>query len=436
MFSRRSLFKLGAGAATAILSQPVRALDRLAGWQADLEAARGFLDKDRSFAPAQRAAAVRAFDALGRQLAALTDQQVVARIAQIVASAGNAHTRAYTLRNRSFWRRWPVRLWSFDDGWHVVAVKPGFESLLGRRVLRINGEPVDAVAGRVAKLWAGNASWRRYMAAYGLTSPDALAGIGVLAHPARGTITVEGRGRAMAQALSPLPLDPRAYPNEAWWDLSPRHPGLGGPWVKLLADDEALPLYLSRPTESAWFARTADDLVYFQFNRTADPAGEPLERFGNRLLVELRARPPRAIVADLRFNTGGDLFRARGLFAGLASSPRASLFCITGRATFSAALYHVAQLRGRATLVGEAPGDHHDYWAEGGNIVLPNAGLTLHYADRFHSYSPAAVTAEQERYLVEDLTVPSLLPDWPIGLRIADYRAGRDPALEAVRQAL
>jgi hypothetical protein len=305
-------------------------------------------------------------------------------------------------------------------------------------VVHVGGEPVDRVAERVADLWAGNRSWRRYMAAYGLTSPDALAGVDVLARAERGTLTIEAPGgRTMTQALSPLPLDPKAYPNEAWWDLSPRHPGLGGPWVKLLPDTPELPLYLSRLIESAWFTRPAADVVYFQFNRTADPAGETLERFGSRLLVELRSKPPKAVVADLRFNTGGDLFRGRGLFAGLASSPHARIFCITGRATFSAALYHLAQLRGsgRSTLVGEAPGDHHDYWAEGGNIVLPNSGLTLHFADRFHSYSPAPLPSPAAPHLVEDLAVQCLLPDTEVGLTIADYRANRDPALEAVLAA-
>ena len=65
------------------------------------------------------------------------------------------------------------------------------------------------------------------MAAYGLTSPDALAGIGVLPDPERGIMTVEGSdSRPLTRSLAPLPVDPRAYPNEAWWDLSPRHPPL------------------------------------------------------------------------------------------------------------------------------------------------------------------------------------------------------------------
>ena len=83
---------------------------------------------------------------------------------------------------------------------------------------------------------------------------------------------------------------------------------------------------------------------------------------------------------DLRFNSGGDLVVARDFFEKLAHEAWADrpgrLFVIVGRCTFSAGLYHAAQMKqlSRAIFVGEPVGDRLDYWAEGGQIVLPKLG--------------------------------------------------------------
>lgn len=105
---------------------------------------------------------------------------------------------------------------------------------------------------------------------------------------------------------------------------------------------------------------------------------------------------------------------------------------ITGPATFSAGLYHAAQLRqAGATVVGSPAGDALDFWAEGGNLTLPNTRLDLHYADRFHSYSPAP-HLERAPYLFLDLNTPDVAPHLRTTLSSREYFANRDPALAAI----
>jgi hypothetical protein len=109
------------------------------------------------------------------------------------------------------------------------------------------------------------------------------------------------------------------------------------------------------------------------------------------------------------------------------------LYVITGVATFSAGLTHLAQLRqfGRATIVGEGPGEGMEFWAEGGNLVMPNSRLTLHFADRVHSYG-LRKTGPRSPYLDTELFADRLTPDVRVRMTSRDYFAGRDPALEAV----
>jgi hypothetical protein len=142
------------------------------------------------------------------------------------------------------------------------------------------------------------------------------------------------------------------------------------------------------------------------------------------------------MVVDLRLNSGGNLEVAKDFIKTLARGEWADrpgrLFVITGHCTFSAGLYHAAQMKqfSPAIFVGEPVGDRIDYWAEGGQIVLPNSGVVIWYSNGFHRYSQTDYRENQPYY--EELSIPALAPDISTPLLSADYFAGRDPALEAV----
>jgi hypothetical protein len=109
------------------------------------------------------------------------------------------------------------------------------------------------------------------------------------------------------------------------------------------------------------------------------------------------------------------------------------LYVITGRSTFSAGISHAAHLKqsSNATFVGEPIGDELDTWSEGGNIVLPNSGLTVHFTNGFHSLSTVE-RPEFEQYEWTDLDLDDLAPDILVRFSSDDYLSGRDPALAAI----
>jgi hypothetical protein len=104
---------------------------------------------------------------------------------------------------------------------------------------------------------------------------------------------------------------------------------------------------------------------------------------------------------------------------------------ITGRNTFSAGISPVAMWRSYpdVKIAGEPVGDELDFWAEGGNIVLPNSGLYAHFANGAHSYSAAPCPKDTYCY---DLSSPPLTPDLPASVSWDEYRAGIDPAMKAI----
>jgi hypothetical protein len=416
-----------------------------AQWREDLQfAVDTFLDRDRSFSPEARERFRNAIAELQKAVAAKTDEQIIVELAKAVALAKNAHTRLYLLRNRTELRRYPIRVWWFTDGLYVVRATPEYSELLGARLLRIDGRTVARVKQSVGPLYAGNASWRTYMSAYMMTSPDVLIGLGLIASDGKAEIAFTNRhGRRGKRRLEPLSLRRSDQPTESWWDLCPTRPRDDGSWVSALTlEGPRLPLYV-QDTERQYWSRYVPDgrLFYIQFNRSSNaPTGDSLSEFGKRVLTELQSTAVSKIVVDLRFNTGGDLSIGRPFIealAGFAKEHKIKVYVITGRATFSAGIFHAMQLRQQANaiLVGEPVGDGLDFWSEGGNVLTPNSKLSLHYADRFHSMS-SVERPEFREYLVTDtdLSITKAMPDIVVRMSARDYFAGRDVALEAIRR--
>ncbi len=406
-------------------------------WLQDLDSLeRRFIRFDRSFTASGKAQFRRLLAQLGSELPSLGDSQVVVRLSEMLALAGNAHTRLYLLRNRTELRRLPLRLSWFQEGAFVVRATAAHESLLGCRVTAIEGHALQEVFDRVIRLFAGNRSWQLYKSPYFMTSPEILAGIGMAGNPEVIRYGLECNGRRRVAALSALPLERKREPTEAWKDLT-AHSFKG--WVSLLGT--ALPpLYLKEPSRHYWMSYLPDaDLLYFQYNRAQDMSeGESLEEFAVRLKGRIESERPRTLVVDLRFNTGGNSGVARALMEELAGFNREDaerrLFVIVGRATFSAGISHVGQFvtRPGAVLVGEGVGDVLDTWSEGGNLVLPNSGLTAHYTNGFHAYSKRDYPEFKPYYQDLDLEPWQVNPHVWIEPTFSAYREGRDLVMEAI----
>ena len=412
-----------------------------AQWRAALQAALdSFLLKDRSFSPAEAAAFRTRITQLRDSAELKTTPQLVVGLAQAMALSRNGHTRLYILRNRTELRRYPIRVWWFPEGLYVVKTTAAYTHLLGARIVQLAGQPPERLHRLVTPLFAGSPTWARYMSTYSLTSPEILQGLNLIGADGLLTLLVKDcRGQARRQQVAPLPFQRTNQPTEAWWDLVPTHPGRGATWQSALPlDTTRLPLYLRRPKQFYWQQYLLRErTLYVQYNRAGNqPGREPVDTMGRRVVRRLQEQPVQKVVVDLRFNTGGNNDAARAFFQELgqvAQQRGIPLYVLIGRATFSAGLYHVAQLRSAGALVvGEPAGDTMDYWAEGGNWLLPNSGMSLHYANRFHSYSAAPHPDVSPAEIWLDIAAPDITPSIPGVLRAKDYFAGRDRLLDNV----
>ncbi len=416
-----------------LLPKLPKPVNRVAAWQQDIEVvASRFLRYDRSFTELQRAAArVRLYN-LSKRIDQLSDQAIVVELARAVAMSGNAHTRLYLMRNRTEVRRVPLRIWWFGNELRVVRAANEYSDLAGCRLLFVGRLSALAALDKVSGIKPGNESWQRYMSAYFLTSPDILYGAGVVPDADHLPLTVKCDGQERKVDVHPLPLRRSTAPVEAWWDLAPGYKDPNLEFKSGLPADKT-PLYLKHPDRNYWVEYLAQpSIVYLQYNRSEEMSAEPMADFIRRVTGMLDEHQVNGFIVDVRFNTGGDLGVGRPLVEKLA--PRLKnvpVVVLTGRATFSAGISHAAQWKqfANASIVGEPVGDGIDLWSEGGNLVLPNSGLTVHYANGFHKYSQKDYPAFKPYFA--ELNVATLQPGLMVEPTWSQFVAGQDAVLQA-----
>lgn len=153
---------------------------------------------------------------------------------------------------------------------------------------------------------------------------------------------------------------------------------------------------------------------------------EPLARFAQRFLKFIDAHDVEKLVIDLRWNNGGDTFLVQLLLLGLIGNRKVNrpgrLFVVIGRRTFSAAQNTATYLERftHATFVGEPTGSNPNAIGEEDPITLPSSKLLTNVSYLFWQSS---WPQDQRIWLAPHVYTPPTF---------ADFRAGRDAALEAI----
>ena len=292
----------------------------------------------------------------------------------------------------------PLRVHDFADGVHVVAESDSAANV-GKRVVSVDGVPIDAVVPRLEPLIPhDNDSTVRLLLPEYLVCAEVLRGLGIVEGPATyrfddgsevtlDSIESSAHAGSLGTAFTPLPMpgDPLQYR------------GL----------DES---FLLEPLERG-------RSLYLGYRHVESPPQELLDR----ILAAARRKGFHRLVVDARYNGGGDNTTYGPLLELLQSGPlrqRGKVAVLAGRMTFSAAGNFVASVdhETNAIIVGERTGGAPNQWGDRLPIELPLAGLTAYVAAEWVEVAPG-----DTRLAVE--------PDVAVEPTAADFLAGRDPVL-------
>ena len=404
--------------------EDVSKLSRDEGWRYDLavlagEARRkGFLVR-RTVTPEQLDAKVRE---LHDQIPRLTDWQVVLGLMRLMVFLDDGHTALWSFGdNPYFGTAVPLQFLWFEEGPAIVSADPKYADLVGAEVTAIDGHaPPEVVAAMTpyANRDRGNAHLPRLYTAYAMRHSTLLHALGIAAHPDALTLTVRDRSGATRTAVVAADA---THPNI--WNVKPNPPE----WVRYASSLPDPPLYLRNMEKPYWFEYLPEKkTVYFAYNQVVPDASEPIETFVSRLFRFIDGHEVDKLVVDMRWNNGGDTFVGQPLLRALLANRKVNqpgkLFVIIGQRTYSAA-QNMATYFERFTdaiFVGEPTGSAPNFIGEEDPVVLPYSKLMANVS---HLYWQSSWPRDERMWLAPEVYVP---PTW------ADFRAGRDAALEAV----
>ncbi|MCR9253892.1 MAG: S41 family peptidase [bacterium] len=313
-------------------------------------------------------------------LPSLTDQQILTRLAQFVALVGDGHTGFVAGNQKKLWFKFlPVKLWYFGDAPYVYSATYQFKTLIGKKLISINGMPIDKVNDLVySTIGADNDMEKKYTASFDMTRPDLLQALGVIKSIEE--ISFEFNDGTTIE-LPYLAL--KKWRDAEWFTLNGIYESGKSPSQRLsfhFASELTLPHLVNR--EYYWYEVLEDnETIFLQYNTCWDQKNRPsFTELTSQMLQEMDQRGIQKLIIDLRQNSGGEPKIAERFIEELKTSEElvksGNVYVLVGRRTFSAALTNAAQLRKiGAITVGEPPRGKPNNPSEGRDITTSNKKL-------------------------------------------------------------
>jgi hypothetical protein len=402
------------------LAQTSADTGRVAGWRSDIAyyleqlKQRHYVFRNQPLPPALLQAASR----VSRNVPAYSDQRMLAEFEYLASFAGDGHTYMLPFGARRVPAQMlPLRMYLFTDGLYVIDAFPGYEKWIGARVMQVGDTPAETVIERMRPALSVD---NRF--GYLWVAPPLLSFRGMLEKFADGidtggvALTLRPHGGKNVRVKIPTVAAPplRGIPK------LPASKVVGAP---------AAPLYLSNVPENFWFRDLPSGVLYFQFNQVMDGERETLASFAKRLGDHVQQTKPTAMIVDVRHNNGGNLTLLPPLMAPFrqyeASDPRAQIYVLMGRNTFSAAQFFlgIMDAQTRAIFAGEPSSSRPNFVGEESQVVLPWSGAMGSISDQYHETIPG-----DRREWIK--------PEIAYQLSSVDYFANRDPLLQKVLTAI
>jgi hypothetical protein len=351
---------------------------------------------------------------LDARIPSLARHQTIVEMAKIAAAVGDGHTNLAPTRDPKIgFRTLPIAFYFFEDGLFIRAAYRSQANLLGARVVRIgNADVKTAYAAIKTMISRDNEQGALYWAPQFLAMPEVLHALGLIADMESVPLAIEGGAAVTLHPLSPAEMMPPD--TDMTWSRRPD-------WIDARGEND--PLWLQdAKTQSRMEVLPGTKTLYVQLNQISDQ----LPKFAESMRQKIESDGIDRMILDLRLNRGGhgdyNVALIRAIIQSQKIDQDGRLFCIIGRATFSAAQSLADQLEKytNVTFVGEPSGSKGNAFGDSRKIVLPNSGITVR----------ASIFYWQEWFPLD--TRQATMPKIAAPLTFEDYRRNVDPALRAI----
>jgi len=339
----------------------------------------------------------------------LTDFQVSFALQKIVASIGDGHSRLGYAGN-GLTTFFPILSWIFEDSLHITRAAGETDQLIGARVVSVEGHSIEKLMEALEPYMnRDNDMSKLNHLPFMLRMPQALYALGFSSDPTSATYQlVDQSGQQFEHTFTGVTAA----------DFNA--------WIKTLEPEDGAPLYRTRNQDIYWFTELADqNAVYMQFSSVQHREDQHLSKFARELTDYIDEHDIGCLIIDVRMNGGGDGNIVNHFIRHLSKhetiNQEGHLYVITGRNTFSAALMFTIRMERRTNVLiaGEPGAGKPNSYSETGEYELPNSGLKGSLSALFHQEGEP------------DDNRPWVDVDLPATISYADYKANRDPFLEA-----
>lgn len=340
----------------------------------------------------------------------LTDYEIKLQIAKIVASIEDAHTFVPLQVNLLL----PLEFYWFSDGIYVIAAPIEYKHILYCKITKVNQIPIEEVINILSSIISyENETYLNSQLPKYLPAIELLYDLELVNDIDSLEVTFEDKSKKIRTLeIKSLPL------GESREKLSLINNAL------ILNND--LPLYRRYSDKNYWFEYISTcKTVFFKYNVCRDMLPKDVFTFCTELIQFIKDHDLEKLVIDLRNNFGGNSSLLDPFIENIKHcskiNKKGSIFVIIGRETFSSALLNAFSLKNTtsAIFLGEPTGGKPNCYGEVQRFKLKNSGLTICYSTEYYK-------------IIEDDSMPSLMPDVNVTPTIQDYVNNEDPCLKYI----
>lgn len=353
---------------------------------------------------------------LDRDIPRLSDNQIRASFLKFMVMIGDGHTSIRPQQTQKANWRVPLQAYCFQEGCYITAASPALKTVVGSKILKIEGRPISDVIAKVSQYIAkDNPMGTLSIAPRLMLVPAFMNGIGMANDERNLKFTLEDASGKTSEIVM------ESSSENMTKDWATARDGTQNP----------TPMYLKNLSKPYWFEYLPDSkLVYLQYNAVRNDANEDSSAFAARFSKFIDEHEVDVLVVDARWNGGGNSFLNPPIVHAIMASSKINreghLFVIAGRQTFSAAQNFVTDLQRDAhpLFVGEPTGSSPNFVGETIILKLPYSGMQASISDLYWQRSWPL----DNRHWIA--------PDLPAAPSFELYKDNRDPAMETILKYL
>lgn len=391
-------------------------------WQADLRFLQNTVHKDYPFLFKKITA--EAWDAevekLYKAMPTMQPHEILAGIGRMVTAFKYGHTDIGWAQSPVKYHVLPLNLYWFSDGIYIEGVQKEYQKILGAKLVKIEGVPVEEALAAVRPLVpAENDQYFKANGLFMLLVPEALHAQGVIRELKNNiTLTLEREGKSFEHTVTAAAI--RRPPREYGFVMKD-----GNDWLSA-RDQKTTPYFLKNIDRIYYFEYLPEQkTVYIRHSQIQDDASEPIPAFYERVFDFIEKNDVERLVLDVRLNGGGNNYKNKPIVTGIIRTEKINkpgkFFVIIGRNTFSACQNLVNELSNytNAIFVGEPTSENINFYGDNRRVVLPNS--------KTPAFLSFAWWQDKPQWENDDWLAPHLA----VEMSFDDYRTNRDPVLEA-----